>query len=227
MNPLWSTVSNAAVLKAFSRERYMRTTGKYVAAQMRKDGFVPAILQGKDANGNNENRLLMTPYMELEKRMDKRGLSMEATLHKLELEDGTTELVLPRTVQVGTVSQKITSLTFMRYDPEKGAKVYMPIDYTDQEVCAGIKRGGFLNEVTSMLCVKVTGEVIPHALEVSVRNLDVGERMWFSDLTLPENVELRQRIPLYQDDIMLCNITGKRSLIRAVALEKKEAAKQN
>mmetsp|Transcript_9906 Transcript_9906/g.19446 ORF Transcript_9906/g.19446 Transcript_9906/m.19446 type:complete len:229 (-) Transcript_9906:2105-2791(-) len=228
MNPLWSSVATARTLKAFTRDRYSQwvsTTGKYVAAQMRHDGFVPATVQGRGVGGKTEQLIIMTPYVEVEKELGRRGLSLESTLYKLEHEDGSTELVLPRGVKIGNVTRQIASLNFARYDPEVGSEVLMPIDFTDEEICPGIKRGGFLNEVTRSLRMKISGEEIPHALEASLRNLDVGQRLWYKDLEVPNCVQLAQKIPRNQQDIMICNIIGKRSLMRAVAQEQKAKKK--
>ena len=78
---------------------------------------------------------------------------------------------------------------FFRVEENKAIKVSVPLHFINEETCVGVKLGGgriqhTLNEVE----VLALPADLPEFIEVDMGQLQVGEIVHLSDLTLPEGV---------------------------------------
>jgi large subunit ribosomal protein L25 len=64
----------------------------------------------------------------------------------------------------------------------------VPIRFTGEEECRGIKRGGVLNAVRHELELVCDAAEIPDEIEISLAGLDIGDSLHISAVTLPQGV---------------------------------------
>jgi large subunit ribosomal protein L25 len=67
--------------------------------------------------------------------------------------------------------------------------VHVPIRFTGEEECRGIKRGGVLNAVRHELELVCDAAEIPEEIEITLKGLNIGDSLHISAVTLPEGVE--------------------------------------
>jgi large subunit ribosomal protein L25 len=67
--------------------------------------------------------------------------------------------------------------------------VEVPVQFENEETCVGIKRGGILNVVRHTVEVACPANSIPEALVADLAELNIGDAVHISAITLPEGVE--------------------------------------
>jgi large subunit ribosomal protein L25 len=237
-----STVANALRLRAF--ERPVRSLPKRVAEQhalsgeaprafavdgtkackfiRERFGLVPGVIFGGDP-AKSEPRLIAVRERDLKREQMSRRGSLENTLYRLELEDGSSVLAFPRQLTKHVVRDKLIHCAFLKYDPAVGAKLKMPFYFDHEELSPGVKRGGWFNRHISDVWVHIKGEVIPPSITVSLASLDVGDSVTWADLQkagmVPPSMTLIKRNPR-ETCTTIATILGKLSLIKAVKAER-------
>ena len=158
-------------------------SGKGAARRLRNQGLIPGVIYGAGKEPTpvivNSHDLMM---------IVKQG-SFYSSVLDTEL-DGKKEKVLPRELQRDPVKSKYLHLDLMRFDPKKKITLNMPITIMGEEECPGIEEGGVLQVIRTEVEVLCLASNIPETLEVSVAALNIGDNVRFSDMPLPEGVEI-------------------------------------
>ncbi len=171
--------------------------GKGAARQTRREGFVPGVIYG----GNADPISIKVKQSELLRRL-KLGKFL-STLHTLSV-DGKEERVICRNVQRDVVKDLPTHVDFLRL--RKGAKIALliPVEFENQETCIGIKRGGNLVIVRPEVELVVPADNIPDHITIDLAEAQIGDVLHISDVTLPDGV-----VPTITDrDFVIANISA-------------------
>jgi len=98
--------------------------------------------------------------------------------------------------------------------------LFIPVTFINEETSVGLKKGGTLTAVRSEVELKVTAGNIPEAIEIDLADLDVGDVVNISDVTLPEGSR-----PMITDrDFVIANISAPSSLKSSGEDEEEDAA---
>jgi large subunit ribosomal protein L25 len=171
-------MSEALKLAAEARDR----AGKGAARQIRREGRVPAVVYGdkkEPAGIHVEAKALV--------KMLSTGHFMNSVV-EIEI-GGKTERTLPRDVQFDPVTDRPIHVDFLRLSKNAKVTVAVPVRFTDEDSCPGIKRGGVLNIVRHEVEVTCPADAIPDDLVASLKGFDVGESIHISAFNLPANVK--------------------------------------
>ena len=184
-------------LEASTREG----VGKGAARQARRDGFVPGVVYG----GNKDPEAINIKQNVLLKLL-KQGKFL-STLIKLDV-DGTEQTVICRSVQRHTVKDLPIHADFLRLSERSRIALMIPVEFTNEEACDGLRQGGVLTVVRNEVELKVRANNIPEALEVDLTGLGIGDVVRISDVTMPEGAA-----PTITDrDFMIANISAPSAL---------------
>merc|ERR1711988_192616 len=66
---------------------------------------------------------------------------------------------------------------------------FIPVVFNNQDICKGIKRGGVLTVVRPEVELIVNAMEIPSALEVDIKDFEVGDTITISNIVLPSGTE--------------------------------------
>ena len=78
----------------------------------------------------------------------------------------------------------------------------IPVHFLNEETSVGLKKGGTLTVVRSEVELMVTAGDIPDYIEVDLENLEIGQTLNISDISLPEGTR-----PVITDrDFVIANI---------------------
>ena len=177
-------------------------TGKGAARQARREGLVPGVVYG----GGDDPIAINVKFNELLKRL-KAGKFL-STLFNLQIEGQEDVRVICRNVQRDVVKDLPTHLDLMRLRRTSRVNLYIPVVFLNEETSVGLKRGGVLTIVRPEVELKVTAGNIPDAIEIDLADLDVGDVINISDVTLPEGSR-----PMITDrDFVIANISAPSSL---------------
>lgn len=176
-------------------------TGKGAARQARRDGMVPGIVFGGDA----EPLPINVKFNVLLKAL-KAG-RFKSTLFNLKVEGQEDVRVICRDVQRHVVKDLPTHVDFMRLRRTTKINLFIPVEFINEDAAPGIKRGGVLTVVRPEVELMVTAGDIPEKLTVDMTGLDIGDVVHISDITLPEGS--KQTI---DRDFVIGNISAPSSL---------------
>ncbi|WP_069299554.1 50S ribosomal protein L25/general stress protein Ctc [Neptunicoccus sediminis] len=189
-------------------------TGKGAARQARRDGLVPGVVYG----GGEEPIAINVKFNELLKQL-KAGRFL-STLFNLKVEGQEDVRVICRNVQRDVVKDLPVHLDLMRLRRTSRVNLFVPVEFINEETSVGLKRGGVLTVVRNEIELKVTAGNIPDAIEIDLADLDVGDIVHISDVTLPEGSR-----PMITDrDFVIANISAPSSLKSADDEAEDEAA---
>ncbi|ALG89470.1 MULTISPECIES: 50S ribosomal protein L25/general stress protein Ctc [Actibacterium] len=189
-------------------------TGKGAARQARREQFVPGIIYGGGANPVAIN----LKYNELLKRL-KSGRFL-STLFNMKVEGQEDVRVICRSVQRDVVKDLPIHVDFMRLRRTSRINLFIPVEFLNEEIAPGIKKGGVLTVVRPEVELKVTAGDIPEKLTVDLTGRDIGDTIHISDITLPEGTR-----PMITDrDFVIANISAPSGLRSADDEEGEEEA---
>ena len=177
-------------------------TGKGAARQARREHFVPGIVYGGGADPVSIN----IKYNALVKRL-KAGRFL-STLFNLKVDGHDDVRVICRNVQRDVVKDLPIHLDLMRLRRTSRINLFIPVEFEGEDVAPGLKKGGVLTVVRPEVELKVTAGDIPEKLTVDLSQLDIGDTVTISDITLPEGA----RPMITGRDFVIANISAPSSL---------------
>jgi large subunit ribosomal protein L25 len=170
-------MAQTATLNALVRER----AGKGAARAVRREGRVPAVIYGD----KKEPQTISMDYRELMKQVQTgRFLS---TLVDIDV-DGTKVRTIPRDVQFDPVRDFVVHVDFLRLGKGARIAVEVAINFLGDEDSPGLKRGGVLNVVRHTVEIMCPADAIPESFDMDISELDIGDGLHSTDLTLPEGM---------------------------------------
>ena len=149
---------------------------------VRRDGWVPAVLYGGDAEPAN----IKLRYNQVLKAYQTGRLI--DVLSKIDI-DGE-QLVIGKEIQVDPVKDLPMHVDLMRVDDRTRVTVAVPVRFLNEDSCPGMKQGGTLNVVRHEIEVEVRATKIPEFFEVDLGEAEIGDVIHVSAITLSEGAEL-------------------------------------
>jgi len=176
-------------------------TGKGAARAARRENLVPGVIYG----GGEEPVAITVKFNELFKMLKAGGfLSTLLTL----VVDGKEQRVICRGVQRDVVNDLPRHVDFLRLSSKSRINLAIPVQFLNEETSIGLKAGGTLVVVRNEVELKVTAGNIPDHLEVDLAEVDMGDTIHMSDITLPEGTR-----PMIMDrDFVIASIAAPRGL---------------
>lgn len=156
--------------------------GKGSSRAARRAGRIPAVIYGD----KKAPQMITLAQNELVRLM-KRGTFL-TSLFEIEL-DGKKQRVLPRDLQLDPVYDNPLHVDFLRLSKGATVVIEVPVQFTGEEECPGLKRGGVLNIVRHTIECTCPAESIPDRLEVSLVGLEINDSIHISSIVMPEGVE--------------------------------------
>lgn len=178
--------------------------GKGAARQARRDGFVPGVIYGGNADPESinikQNVLL---------KLLKAGKFL-STLIKVNV-GGNEQTVICRAIQRDVVKDLPMHADFLRLSERSRISLMIPVDFINDEESPGIKKGGVLTVVRNEVELKVRANNIPEQLVVDMSTLDIGDVVRISDIEMPQGAA-----PTITDrDFMIANVSAPSALLSA------------
>ena len=173
-------------------------TGKGAARQARRDGLVPGVVYG----GGKEPQAITIPFNILFKKLKDGGFM--STLFNLKVEGADDVRAVCRGVQRHVVKDLPTHIDFLRLNRDSRINMNIPVHFLNEETSVGLKKGGTLTIVRQEVELMVTAGNIPDHIEADLENLEIGQTINISDITLPEGTR-----PVIADrDFVIANIAA-------------------
>lgn len=165
-------------LKASARDR----VGKGAARALRREGLLPAVIYG-----DKKPALPITiPVKETTMTLHTGGfLTQIGTIDV----DGEKHQVIAKDYQLHPVRDDVLHVDFLRVAKGATLTVEIPVQFLNEDICPGIKKGGVLNIVRHAVEMNVPADNIPEALVIDLAKSQPGDTLHISAVTLPEGCQ--------------------------------------
>lgn len=163
-----------------SRKRELSTNGHL--NQIRRNGFVPGVLYGKD-NTNQMVQLEARDLMKVFAHTSTRGVFM------LEIEgEKNPYMVLIRELQKNPISHQLTHIDFLQVKSNEKIHNKISIHLIGEDEL--IEQGKLLQVFTLEMEVAGLPAEIPDRLSFDVSKLNTGDKVVMADIVIPASIEL-------------------------------------
>jgi len=157
--------------------------GKGASRRLRRfDGQVPAIIYG----GDKEPQPLSLVRKDLEKALENEAFFS----HVLTVNIGNVkEKAILKDLQRHPAKNRVTHVDFLRIKDDVALRVHVPIHFLNEATCYGVKtQGGMIQHQATDIEVQCLPADIPTYIEVDMLNIQTGQIVHLSDITLPKGV---------------------------------------
>ena len=174
-------MTDQIVLNADPRER----TGSNKARVIRKvDGMVPAIVYGDEKETIN----LKLKLNELTKAAENELFYTQVLLIKTGDEE---EKVVLKELQKDPAKGKFLHADFQRVSRKTKLKVVIPVNFINEDECIGVREdGGVVAKAIREIEIMCLAGNIPESIDVDIENLNLGESMRLTEISLPDGSEI-------------------------------------
>ena len=160
-----------------AKERKKGNTNPYL-----KDGFIPSIIYGGDA----DPLMVAVETIQLKKRFEEGGFYSK--IFEVEIGDKK-EAVVVKSIQRHKVKNNPIHVDFQRVDEKTRIIISVPVEFTNQELSPGLKQGGVLNVVRRELELSCLANNIPENFVISLEGKEIGDDIRLSSITLGEGMK--------------------------------------
>lgn len=161
--------------------------GKGTARATRLSGRVPGVIYGE----KQTPELISVESRELLKELHKGNFF--SRLLNIEF-GGKSERVLARDVQLDPVSDRPIHVDFQRVGKGSKIRIFIPVQFAEQDQSPGLKKGGVLNIVRHEVEFFCQPDTIPESISISLAGMEIGHSIHISAFALPNGVK-----PVIQD----------------------------
>ena len=173
-------MSTNFTINAKSRE----DTGKGASRRLRRlTGEVPAIIYG----GKKDAEKISILHKDIAKALENDAVYSSIISVSI---DGKAEDTIIKDIQRHPAKQIILHMDFLRVSKTTKLQTRVPLNFITEDTCVGVKLGGGLIAHTMTdIEVSCLPKDLPEAIDVDMAEVDVGQIVHLSDLTLPNGVE--------------------------------------
>ena len=173
-------MSTNFTINAKSRE----DTGKGASRRLRRlTGEVPAIIYG----GKKDAEKISILHKDITKALE--NDAVYSSIISLSI-DGKAEDTIIKDIQRHPAKQIILHMDFLRVSKTTKLQTRVPLNFINEDICVGVKLGGGLIAHTMTdIEVSCLPKDLPESIDVDMAEVDVGQIVHLSDLTLPDGVE--------------------------------------
>ena len=166
-------------LEVFKRE----SLGKQANKKYRKDGFVPAVIYGK----NKENLNILIDPIKLKKLLKNEAgenTIIEMKLDKSDLKNN----VLLKDAHLDTLTSDPLHLDFYEITDGVDVKVSSPLLFEGKP--EGVKNGGVIQTLSNEVKIKCLPTNIPNVIEINISDLNIGDTLRVKDIKPMDGIEI-------------------------------------
>ena len=173
-------MSTNFTINAKSRE----DTGKGASRRLRRlTGEVPAIIYG----GKKDAEKVSILHKDITKALENDAVYSSIISVSI---DGKAEDTIIKDIQRHPAKQIILHMDFLRVSKTTKLQTRVPLNFINEDTCVGVKLGGGLIAHTMTdIEVSCLPKDLPESIDVDMAEIDVGQIVHLSDLTLPDGVE--------------------------------------
>ncbi len=174
--------------------------GKGSSRRLRREALVPAIIYG----GAAEPSTVTIELRQLVKALEDN--TFFSSIITVDVE-GQKEQVVIKALQRHPAKNTPMHADFMRVVKGELMTVNVPVNFLNQETSKGVKAGGIATVNLTEIQVETLPRNLPTSIDVDIADLEIGQVIRLSDLTLPEGVTIPALLQGEDQDQTVVSIT--------------------
>lgn len=185
-------------------------TGKYVAFNLRKKGYIPGVIYGKDMKENVNIQIPLKEFMHL-LHEGNRILDVDV--------DGEGYHTIVKDVQHGTFDHEILHADFRRISESDTLNLEVEIELVGDS--AGVAAGGVIEQAMFQVEIACSPANLPNKIKLNITNMQVDDVLYVSDLPKLDGVKY-----LTAEDVTVasCHMPAGEEELEAEAAEEEAGA---
>jgi large subunit ribosomal protein L25 len=157
--------------------------GTGASRRLRRTGQVPAIVYG----GHQEPEMVSLGHNELLKHLEHEAFYS----HVLDLKIGERSVkVVLKDLQRHPAKPFVQHVDFLRITQDEKLRMSVPLHFINEERSKGVKMGGQVSHNITELEIVCLPKDLPEFIAVDMGELEVGQIVHLSDISMPEGVSL-------------------------------------
>ena len=203
-------MSDAFELEATSRA----DVGKGASRRLRRlEKKIPAIVYG----GGKDPSSITLGHDDLWHHLQNEAFFSHIITLKI---DGTAEDVLLKDLQRHPAKDLLMHADFLRVDKNQPIVVNVPLHFTNEEACIGVKvQGGRISHFANDIEIRCLPKDLPEYIEVDMLEVESGTVLHISDVVLPTGVESVALSHGAEHDLAIANIAQPKGIVDEDAAE--------
>jgi large subunit ribosomal protein L25 len=187
--------------------------GKGASRRLRHQGMVPGIVYGADKDAQP----IMMDHNKVIHHIENEAFFS----HILELSvDGKSEKVVVKDMQRHPARRAVLHMDFLRVSDKEAIRMQVPLHFIGEDVAPGIKTGGGIaSHLMTDVEISCLPADLPEFLEVDMSNLEIGDSLHLSDISLPKGVEIVELTHGEEHDSAIANIHMPRAVVEEEVVE--------
>jgi large subunit ribosomal protein L25 len=171
--------TNEFALDAKSRNNM----GKGASRRLRRENQVPAVIYG----GSKKPEHIMIKHNHLVKSLESEAFYS----HIISLNvNGSAENVILKNLQRHPAKLQIVHADFLRVSNTRKLHMRVPLHFVNEDICKGVKlQGGSIYHNMTEIEISCLPDDLPEYIEVDLKDVEIGQTLHVSDITLPQGVE--------------------------------------
>lgn len=158
--------------------------GKGASRRLRRTGKVPAIIYG----AGRAPRSLCFDHNKVIKQLENESFFSSILNIKV---GSKSQAAIVKDIQRHPSTNRVMHIDLQRIVEDEKIKMQVPIHFLNVDEAIGVKQGGgSVSQLRNEVEVTCLPRDLPEYFEIDIANLDLDEMLHFSDLKLPEGVEI-------------------------------------
>ena len=151
--------------------------------RLRKSGFVPGVVYGT----SKDLKHIKLSHKDL--LINLKNERFNSSILDLKIGKEKKQSVLLREVQFHPWRKEVLHVDFQRVSDNKEINVNVPIHFINEDKCIGVKQGGgLISHILNELEIICLPQDLPEFIEVDLENLELGNSIHISQISLPKGV---------------------------------------
>ena len=151
--------------------------------RLRKSGFVPGVVYGT----SKDLKHIKLSHKDL--LINLKNERFNSSILDLKIGKEKKQSVLLREVQFHPWRKEVLHVDFQRVSDNKEINVNVPIHFINENKCIGVKQGGgLISHILNELEIICLPQDLPEFIEVDLENLELGNSIHISQISLPKGV---------------------------------------
>lgn len=181
-------------------------SGHRAASKERASGRIPAVVTATGKGAPISRKQLITFDKHQIESLLRDSAFFTSTIFDLQILAGVRSTVVlqsgnvvPIKVHKNVETGQVLNMVVAWVDEGSEMKVHVPVVFNGEDTCPGLKKGGYLHKIRTSLKYLCPSEHIPQKIEVSIANLDIGDKICLHDIEVHPSLKLlscNSKIPI-------------------------------
>jgi len=161
-----------------------RDAGKGASRRLRRQGQVPGIVYG----GERKPEMIRLVHNELVRHLEREGFYSQVL--DLKVAHDKAEQVVVKDLQRHPAKPFILHVDFQRISAVERIRMMVPLRFLNEDSAKGVKSGGMVSRKLTEIEITCLPKDLPPYLEVDLLEMEIGNAVPLSQVSLPEGVVL-------------------------------------